>query len=329
MRIVIGCLTFGTIPRLEGFFRSLQQYKPTEKHEVILVAVDDGTPQPDAVRLRGDFCRRNGIDFIAHGQNLGISAGWNTILNYAVEKNAEVATIFNDDIRFIMPGWLDWLAYFFEKNDPIASVGWPLLNDPETFNPDDPRWDNPPGRVGAAVGCSYGIRPEVALSIVNPDNSRGFWTDLISFHEETHLGLRLSQDGFLSYMLPYCPVRHAGGSTFSANPHLIWRKPSSYLPLEVFLPLMRQSRFYYPQYEQMYSQGMVDRMGYARLCEAKYWGLIDQALAGNVEQTIKGELVNILDEPSKPVHALHVDKWPARTIRYLDRNGVEREYDNG
>lgn len=323
MNITIGVSTYGTLPMAERFIKNMWPHIESQ-FDVKMVMVDDGTPDKPVVTERAKFCQKWNTQFIAHGVNRGISDTWNTILNTAVENKSELCVIFNSDIRALMPGFLPRLAYFFKNNENIGGVGLPLLQEP-LYDENDPRWDQSPGLVGAAVGCSFAMRPEVALSIENPDGSRGFFSALLSFHEEVDCGLRLAEKSFLSYMLPFPPLWHMGGQTFSTNSELTWRQPCELLSLEEFLKYHRQSPLYYPEYEEKYAEGIVDRMGYSRILAAKYWGVLAEIDAGRRFQEIKGEMVDVLKEPSKFFHALTVDKWPPRLIKWLDKEGRDRE----
>ena len=285
--------------------------------------VDDGTPDKIAARETEAACKRWNFEYVRHEQNRGISAAWNTILQH--KADADICVIFNNDIRFLTPGWLTRLKHFFLNNEQIGTVGLPLVDEPGFYDA-DPRWDNPPGRVGAATGCDFAVRPKDALSIVNPDGSRGYWESLISFHEEVHLGFELADRGLLSVMLPWPPTKHAGGQSFQANPELVWRAPCDYVPMDMFLKYVRQSKWYIPQYEEQYAENKVDRMSYSRVMAAKAWGVLEMHEEKEVWE-IKGEQVRVLDEPQKVRHVAVVDKWPLRTVRWLDRQGQVREID--
>ena len=140
------------------------------------------------------------------------------------------------------------------------------------------------------------------------------------------MGFKLAEKGLLSYMLPWPPVSYRGGMAFSTHDELIWRQqPSSYLPMDQFLRYVRQTAWYVPQYEEKYAQGIIDRMSYSRVMMTKYWGLLDEIEAGNRIQEIKGEQVDILNEPQKPIHHRVVDSWPKRMIKWLDRDGTQKE----
>jgi GT2 family glycosyltransferase len=303
-RITIGITTYGSLPRVNGCLKSLLYGNLSDHHTPTIIVVDDGTQDMHALREREEFCRSNKVTLIKHGENRGIAAGWNTIARH--DPNAELVVILNDDTRFTSPDWLPILVSFFDKNDKIGTVGLPLVQDME-YRDTDERWLAEPGIVGAAVGCSFAVRPDVLFQVENPDGINGFWEDTLSFHEEVHAGFRMAQLGYLSYMLPWPPLCHYGGSTFQSSPELTWRTPSSYVSMDEFLQYVRALPFYLSEYEEQYAQGQVDRMSYSRCMFAKYWGILDMER----HQEIKGENVDIWAEPQKWVHHHVIDPMVA------------------
>jgi GT2 family glycosyltransferase len=299
-RITIGVTTYGHLPRANACLKSMLYGNMSDIYAPTIVLVDDGTQDINAVRQREEFCKQNKVTLIQHGKNRGIAAGWNTIARY--DPDAELVVILNDDTRFATPDWLPILVSFFDKNQKIGGVGLPLVPSMD-YKDTDERWSGEPGIVGAAVGCSFAVRPEVLFQVENPDGINGFWEDTISFHEEVHAGFRMAQLGYLSYMLPWPPLCHYGGSTFHSHDELTWRMPSEYLSMEEFLMYARASSFYNSDFEQLYNQGKVDRMMYSRAMFTKYWGIFGMER----RQTIKGESVDIFDEPQKWVHHKVID----------------------
>ena len=325
-KIVIGITTYGPIPRAERLIQSIfSNLEP--QHNPRIVCGDD-TPVTQ-IRERRKFCEKWNVTLLEGGQITGIPATWNKLARF--DQEADLIIIFSDGIRVIMPGWINRLVYFFDNNENVGTVGLPLLHRSDDgkedgYKDNDQRWHNPVGLVGAAVGCAFAARPKDLLSIENPDGTRGFWEDLISFHEEIHMGFKLAEKGLLSYMLPWPPVSYRGGMAFSTHDELVWRQQiSNYLPMDQFLKYVRQTRWYVPSYEEKYANGIVDKMSYSRIMLAKYWGLLEEIEAGNRIQEIKGEQVDILNEPQKFVHPLVVDKWPSRQIKWLNRDGKEEE----
>lgn len=329
LNIVIGISTYGPIPRAESLIKSI--YSNLEPSYVTkIVCCDDGT-EVKYIKERRQFCQLWNVTLLENMYNIGIPATWNRLAKF--DSEADILIIFSDGVRAIMPGWITRLVHFLENNENVGTVGLPLLHRNDDigggFKDDDSRWLDNPGLVGSAVGCVFAVRPKVLFSIENPDGSVGYWEDLISFHEEIHMGFKLAERGLLSYMLPWPPMSYLGGMAFSAHNELVWRKPSSYLSMEEFLKYVRQTKWYVKDYEPKYSEGVVDRMAYSRLMFSKYWGVLDEVEAGRRIQEIKGEQVDLLNEPQKFVHHLCVDPWPTRKIRWLDRAGTPQEKEIG
>ena len=286
-----------------------------------MVCVDDGTKSIDILRARVAKAQQYGFKCIQHGQNRGIPAAWNTIVNHAAENKSEVVVIFNDDIRLLSPGWLTRLVTVFENNQRIATVGLPLCNEPNFDDSQSEKmWGKTPGLVGCAVGCAFAGQPETLLLVENPDGTRGYWEDLVSFHEELQVGFKLAEKGYGSYMLPWPPVYHMGGATFGASPELTWRNPSDYLPMGEFLRYARSSRWYVKQYEDIYEQGRCDRMMYSRAMFCKYWGIL--GMDRQWIDPLNGDIVDIHDEPQRYVHRQVVDQLQGREIAWLNKIGV-------
>lgn len=316
--IIIGVTTYGSIPIERGFVSSLLSNIPLDE-DLRFVMVDDGTPDKEKVQERAALCKINGFQFIAHPNNQGIAAAWNSILHYAAEQQADVCCIFNNDIRFLNEAWVSRIAYFLRNNEKIGMVGLPLVNEPG-FNDNDTRWMDKPGRVGAAVGAAFAVNPELALTVENPDGSMGFWTDTLAFHEEVHFGFRLAEKGHDSYMIGWPPCHHIGGATFATSSELSWRKPSDYISMDEFLNYTRNIPWYYPEFEEQYKKGVVDRMSYSRAMFCKYWGIFEQER----HQVLEGwgdDPIDLWAEPQKFVHMKIVTPMPKKLIKWIDKNG--------
>ncbi len=314
--VTVAASTYGTLPRVNGWIQSIWNNLEPDITPKVLV-VDDGTPDIGAVKKRAAYCQKFNVQFLYNEKNLGIPATWNRIFR---EAQTDLVVCFNDDIRLLTPGWLSRLIYVFEQNEKIGGVGLPLVNE-KGFPYDDPCWDGDVGRVGAAVGAAFAMRPDVLFQVENPDRSLGFWDDLLSFHEEVHCGFRLAELGYCSLMLPWPPCHHMGGATFQASPELVWRDPSPYLPMKEFLAYVRVLPWYIPQYEEAYSQNKVDRMSYSRAQFCKYWGI----LKGERMQDVPRQgIVDCFSEPQRKIHEQVVTPLPRREIKWLDRAGKER-----
>lgn len=322
-KVVLGITTYGPIPRVELLIKSIEKTIDPDISYIIAVA-DDSAGGGYDMRARKVFYKQKNIALLAGETITGIPASWNRIVTFAKQQNAQIVVILSDGIRFLVPGWLQRMVHFLETNTQVGTVGTPTVGQP-SFDSMLERWDHPVGRVGCAVGCSFAFRTEVAGKVKNVDGTTGFWEDLISFHEELDFGFSLSQQGYLSYMLPYPPSYYRGGLAFAAHDELIWRSPSQYLPLEEFLIYARLSPWHVPQYEENYAQGKVDKMSYSRVMFAKKWKLLEEIQGGNRFQVIAGRDTDILAEPQIPVHHQVVTPWPAREITWLDRNGQEKK----
>lgn len=322
-KTLIGLTTYGPIPRaeilVETIFKTVDSHVP---HEIAIA--DDSRGGGFNITNRRQFCKKNKIALLEGETITGIPASWNRLVNHAQERGCDKVVILSDGVRFLVPGWLSRLTYFLDNNEKIGTVGTPTVGTPY-FDGAEKRWEGKPGVVGCAVGCSFAFRTETHGKILNPDNSIGFWEDLVSFHEELQFGFKLAESGYLSYMLPWPPSYYRGGMAFASHNELIWRTASPYLPLEEFLYWVRKSPWYVSQYEEKYGKGEVDKMSYSRVMFAKYWGLIDEVKEGKSIQEIKGEQVSIMDEPQKPVHIRTVDIWPTRTMKWLDKAGKEQQ----
>lgn len=323
-KIIVGVSTYGLLPRAEGFIKNFWSNTESPKDiEIVPVCVDDGTPNVKVVREREKFCKDWNFNFIGHEKNLGIPAAWNSLASF--DKEADLVVIANDDCRLLSPGWLSRFIHFFEKNENIGTVGLPLVSE-MGFKDDDERWLGKPGRVGAAVGCFFAIRPQDAFSVENPDDSRGWWISLRSFHEEIHMGFKLAEQGKISLMLPWMPVYHQGGQTFASSPELVWMDPTPYVTMDEFLFWVRQSRWYVESFEEEYAKGHVDRMSMSRIMFSKHWGILDEVTAGRRVQRVGNEDdVDIFDSPQKLVHERVVTPIPPREVVYLDKEGKEQK----
>lgn len=323
MKIIVGASTYGPLPRVNMWIKTLwSNMEEMKDHDVHVMVCDDGTQDSKVVRDRANFCRSWNVRFLHNEKNLGIPATWNRLCQSV--PDADLAIIHNDDIRCLIPGWLTRVTHFFEHNENIGTVGFPLVNQP-AFVDMDARWWDQPGRVGCAVGAAFAVRPSDVFSVKNVDGSSGYWEDLLAFHEELEMGFCLAQQGKLSVMLPWPPFYHQGGATFAANEELIWRDPSPYLPMDEFLKYNRMMPFYVETYEERYKGGKVDRMSYSRIMFAKKWGILKEVEEGRRIQKIKDEdAVDVLAEPQKFVHARVVDSNPPRKIVWMDRDGKEQ-----
>lgn len=153
MNITIGIRSWSNMPFLDGFIKSYysnleQQYKPT------LVCCDDGTPDREIVEYRRDFCKRWNLEFLDNKECRGAYATWNRIAE--VIANTDLLVLFDEDDRFVCPGWLHRLIKFFEQNQ-AQIVALPLLQTSH-YQDDDERWTAPVKSL-VAVSTAFALRP--------------------------------------------------------------------------------------------------------------------------------------------------------------------------
>mgnify|MGYP001577039922 FL=1 len=321
MKVLIGITTFGPIPRAERLVQSILRTKdaPCE-----IAIADDSLGGGYNVSERRDFCREKDVHLLENNTISGIPASWNRLMDFGKKQGAEIIVIVSDGVRFLESGWLSRLIYFLENNERVGTVGLPHVSDPSLYHPEEDRYTASPGRVGAAVGCQFAARIDTLMQIENPDGSRGYWTSLLGFHEEISMGLLLCEKGYLSYMISWPGSWYRGGMAFGQHPELIWRGVDPYLPHEEFVYWAQQSRLFVPQYMEYYNNGSYDKMTYSRIMFCKRFGILDECKAGRRVQEIKGEIVDILDDPPKLVHPKVCDIWEPRKVYWLDKDGKER-----
>ena len=317
-QITIAAPTYGSLPRVNFFIQSAwNNLEPDPKVAVNILVVDDGTPDRNAVEVRKKYCEKFNVHFVDIGKNLGIPGAWNVIFHWAQDHGSNLVFCCNDDIRLLAPGWLSRLLYVFNHNDKIGGVGVPTV-DEHGFKLDDPRWNTAPARVGAAIGCSFAMRPDVLFQVKNPDGSMGFWEGLKSFHEETTCGFRLWELGYYSLMLAWPPVHHIGGTTFRTNPELVWMDFPEGYDLKEFCSYAQALPWYIPDFQNDYNEGKVDRMTLSRFLFTKYWGLFDGPRVREIPN--QGE-VDCWANPQIAVHEKIVTPMPQKEIHWLDRTG--------
>lgn len=311
--IGIGISTYNDSAMTHNLINSIKVNTPGEcDKDYKLVVVDDGTKNASITDgLENVICRGNSVIYFRNSENRGIPATWNKIVQIC---NTDIVIIFNNDILVINPNWLKCIEYFLTQNDKIGTVGFPLIQAGQPY--DERSWGEKPGRVGAAVGCCFGFKKDVWQQVKNPDGSTGFWEDLISFHEETHFGFKLSEMGYYNYMLNFPPMIHAGGQTFQRNPELIERpidwsryNKDEYVNIIMKSPIYPESWKRNNKIAWRNSQGieMVDRMAFSRYMFAKYWSVLDSYNA-----------------PQIPVHRKVVDPMPGKNVKWLDKYLNER-----
>ncbi len=307
--IGIGISTYNDYTYTKGLIESIKKFTPGFGTDYKIVVVDDGTIDKSLVSNLANICNEHNVYFEQNPQNRGIPYTWNRIVKLC---NTDIVFIFNNDILVKDDTWLKHLKYFLTNNDKISTVGF------NTIFPGAPEgdWGGEPGHIGAAVGCCFGFNKNVWEQVTNPDGSVGFWEDLVSFHEEMHFGLKLSEMEYYSYMLPWPSMIHVGGHSFAKNRELLERPVDwSKWNKQEYIDIIKKSNIYPPQWKDgkitwVNAQGVevVDRMAFSRYMFAKYWNTL-----------------YAYDCPQVDVHTKVVDSLPAKKIKWLDKNLNECE----
>lgn len=324
--IGIGISTYNDYISTDNILRSIiKKTNAIHGRDYSIIVLDDGTTDKKIVKELKNVCDKHGVRLMKNSKNRGIPYTWNRITRNC---GSEIVVIFNNDIIVANPDWLKYFEYFITRNEKIGAVGFPLINPPDfhMHNNDvcnitwdssiESRWGDRPGHVGAAVGCCFGFKKSLWEQVRNPDDSTGFWEDLISFHEETHFGFRLSEMGYYNCMLHWPPMVHYGGQTFAKNAELIERSIDwSKWNKQEYIDTIKRSSIYPESWKidriaWKNAQGIetVDRMAFSRYMFAKYWNVLDS-----------------YDMPQVPVHRRVVDPIPKRKIKFLSKNMEERE----
>jgi len=314
IKVAIGVPTYNDNERIRELFTTLYMYTDFPEDQYELVMLDDGTQDKTKVEGLRELSKDFGIPLIENQKNEGIPYSWNRLTE---QYDAEYVIIFNDDIQFKDSKWLHNFVYFMDNNPHAGAAGFPLVHiDPVTgnrnLNIDLPNEDVNPGRVGSPVGCAFGFRKALWEKIKQPDGSTGFWEALVSFHEELDFGFEIAKAGYGAYMLPTPSVEHWGSMTFSKNAELSVRTIIDYIPKWEYLEIVKNGtgKLSLP-FEQHYSIAEKDkafRMDYSRVMFAKKWDCEDK-----------------WKYPQEKVHREYVDTLPKVLVKWLDKEGKERE----
>lgn len=301
-KIGIGAPTYNSVKRLEMLLSSIELYG-LDGYDARIVILDDGSQNFEMRKGVEELALRFGVDFIQHEKNEGIPKSWNDLTNHF--KDIDYMLLLNDDICICNENWLKCVVYALDNNPKVAVIGYPLIQiDPLTSllnkNYNLPDFSNPPGRVGACVGCSFMFKKEIFNKIGNFDQN------IRSFYEETDWGFRVAKADYYSVMLPYPPMEHRGSMTFSSNIELNVMKPDDTIcSMEKYKEIMSKR---YPIERIEPYPGMVYRMDYSRVYFAMKYGCDD-----------------FWDKPQCSVHELLVTPLPKINFKYLNKDLQERE----
>lgn len=304
IKIAIGAPTYNSVERLNNLLTSIELNTNFDRDLFRVVILDDGTPDLNKRKQLANLALRFDVPLIQHEKNEGIPKSWNDLSRY---YDCQYAVLFNDDIEVHDSNWLKCAIYALENNEKIASVGFPLIHmDASTgnrnMNIDLPCLDNPPGKVGAAVGAAFAFKRNIF------DEINGFDDESItSFYEEILFGFRIAEKGYYSIMLPFPPVHHFGSQTFSQNFELSIQKPKEdILSMQEYKEIMSKK---YPAERIEPIPGYVYRMDYSRIIFARKLNCSDLWEAPQIEA--HNRLVNSLPK--------------LKNVKYLDKDMNKKE----
>lgn len=235
IQTTIGISTYNGAERLGWLLRSIE-LRTVFDGNVRVVVVDDGSPRVDATRaIVASYRDKFPLQFIEHGHNRGISAGWNTA---ARANDSEIVVLANDDV-IVSKGWLRGLVHVLQHSPGVGAVGsaihWmkhedvgTLLRDVDSDLEVTPRDHNKnhsperrvlyedcnPGRVMCPSGQLFAFRR------ADFDAVGGFDENYKSFFEESCFGTSLAARGQISVGLCWPHCWHLWSETFNTNPEL-------------------------------------------------------------------------------------------------------------
>lgn len=303
MKITIGIPTYNGVNRTKLLLSSIFNYTSSaEQRDLNIVVLDDGTPYLEERKKLENICDRFSVSFIQHEKNLGISASWNSLTRFS--PKSDITILFNDDVQICHQAWLGHLKYFFEHNEKIGTVSFPVFYiDPLTALPCDnlqiPDINIPVQMSFSPNGQGFAFRTEL-FKIASFDER------LISFYEECDFGHVLSTSGYYSYSLPFPVIQHFGSQTFSQNLELAYMKPRDYLPMDKYREIL-SNNFPIEKIEPI-PGGYVYRMEYSRVLYALKWNCSDY-----------------WDKPQEETEKNFALNYKPRVIRWLNKDRIECE----
>lgn len=223
----IGIAAFGDYLMTDNLLTSIiTKTNGIKDKDYQILVIDDGTPDINIVTNLENICKKHKVRLIRNNENRGIPYTFNKIVQ---NLNTELITIFNNDITIQDPNWLKVAQYFLTQNDKIGTVGFPLTE--ETNSPTNIPDENndKPKLVFTSANAAFSFRKSVFGKVINPDNSIGFWEDLVSFFEDTHFCFKLVELGYYNYMMTWPFMTHGSSATFRKYPemylrHVDWAK---------------------------------------------------------------------------------------------------------
>jgi glycosyltransferase involved in cell wall biosynthesis len=239
-RITIGIPTYNGAWRLGNLLNSLSMRTPELlTGEARVVVVDDGSPTIEQTRYVVEEWRaKMPLDYVEHGHNRGISAGWNTTSR---SHDCEYVVLANDDVIVPSGGWLRSLIYPLVNSPGVGVVGqnWHAFladdvvqllqsptsdrdvvpRDPGSKQADPTRRDiGPcnPARVMCPTGQLFAFRRE------DFDAIGGFDETFKSFYEESSFGTSMAAERKkIGLQLNWTQCWHMWSETFRTSPELV------------------------------------------------------------------------------------------------------------
>lgn len=303
MKITIGIATYNGADRVKLLLSSIDNYtSDTEKNDISIVVVDDGTPYAENIKKLETICNKFNAELIKHNENRGISATWNTLSR---AKDSDLIILLNDDVQISHPFWLRNLKYFFENNDNIGHVSYQILNMNPLTGMQNTRYAIPDITCLPQFSMTPGGQAFAFLKKVYDELGEGFPEIFTSFYEETNFGYEVSDKGYYSYILSFPALQHFASQTFALNEELAFTVPKDLLPMQKYRDLL-SSKF--PEEKIEPRPGKVYRMEYSRVLFSLRWRCKD-----------------IFDKPQDEVELRLRDKFHPRNIKWIDYNNNERE----
>lgn len=219
-KVTIGIPVYNRGAALVNLLQNLRQRTPADIDHEIIVVDDSGLPEHRKLTLSA--CQAFGATYVEHSKNMGVAAGWNTLVRSG--KNSEFCVILNDDV-FVANDWLYYMVYALQENPKVGSFGMNcrfiaktdaaeiIKNANARVIPLNVHWrdgnlvrteryksmpleeDGPPGRVMCPTGCFFGFRRETY------DLVGGFDERYFAFYEETDFGVSCAWRGLPSFVL--------------------------------------------------------------------------------------------------------------------------------
>ena len=197
--------------------------------KAVLVAADaDGVPRPRicvvddgsselSKSLIGSLSHTLGFDYLVHPRNLGISAGWNHLME-RLGTNCDTVLVLNDDL-FVTPGIFSAFDYWIKTNPtlPWGTVSpWLRYQGKVLRLRAEPDWEpNRPLLSLSPCGAAFFLRTPTWQKVGPFDET------FKSFYEEYDFGLRCVEKGLGCYHLPWPVVDHGWSQTFVDNADML------------------------------------------------------------------------------------------------------------